>query len=29
MDGFCDRMCAMQEKYRETYLDYNRFSVDG
>ena len=27
MDGFRDRMCAMQEKYRETYLDYNRFSV--
>ena len=26
MDGFRDRMCAMQEKYRETYLDYNRFS---
>ena len=27
MDGFRDRMCAMQGKYRETYLDYNRFSV--
>ena len=27
MDGFRDRMCAMQWKYRETYLDYNRFSV--
>ena len=27
MDGFRDRMCAMQEKYRETYLYYNRFSV--
>lgn len=26
-DGFRDRMCAMQGKYRETYLDYNRFSV--
>ena len=27
MDGFRDRMCAMQGKYRETYLDYHRFSV--
>lgn len=27
MDGFRDRMCAMQGKYREMYLDYNRFSV--
>lgn len=27
MDDFRDRMCAMQGKYRETYLDYNRFSV--
>ena len=27
MDGFRDRMCAMQGKYRDTYLDYNRFSV--
>lgn len=27
MDGFRDRMCAMQGKYRTTYLDYNRFSV--
>lgn len=27
MDGFRDRMCTMQDKYRATYLDYNRFSV--
>ncbi len=27
MDGFRDRMLAMQEKYRAAFLDYNRFSV--
>lgn len=27
MDGFRDRMLGMQEKYRSSYLDYNRFSV--
>lgn len=27
MDGFRDRMLAVQEKYRAAFLDYNRFSV--
>lgn len=24
---FCRKMCALQQHYRESYLDYNRFSV--